>query len=202
MDRGIKMKYDFIEIGTSNFDTLIESATDTTVGLSIEPIKYYLDSLPNKPRVKKLNCAVSKNNQHETLSVYYVPEDIINANNMPQWLKGCNSVGSYHHLHHVNNITHLVKIDPVPCVPLGTIFEQNDVTELDYLKIDTEGTDCDILLHFFEFIKTKPASNYPKKILFESNELSVPVQVELVKNKFIGIGYRVTQAGLDTILEI
>lgn len=196
------MKYDFIEIGTSNFDTLIESATDTTVGLSIEPIKYYLDSLPNKPLVKKLNCAVSKNNQHETLSVYYVPEDIINANNMPQWLKGCNSVGSYHHLHHVNNITHLVKIDPVPCVPLSDIFEQNDVTELDYLKIDTEGTDCDILLHFFEFIKTKPASNYPKKILFESNELSVPVQVELVKNKFVGIGYTVTQSGYDTILEI
>lgn len=202
MDRDTKMKYDFIEIGTSNFDTLIEKATDETVGLSIEPIKYYLDSLPARAQVKKLNCAVSKNNQYETLLVHYVPEDIINANNMPQWLKGCNSVGGYHHLHHVNNITHLVQIDPVPCVPIGAIFDQNDVTELDYLKIDTEGTDCDILLHFFEFIKTKPASNYPKKILFESNELSVPVQVELVKNKFIGLGYRVTQAGYDTILEI
>jgi hypothetical protein len=34
------MKYDFIEIGTSNFDTLIEAADDTTVGLSIEPVGY------------------------------------------------------------------------------------------------------------------------------------------------------------------
>lgn len=196
------MKYDFIEIGTSNFDTLIERAGDETVGISIEPIKYYLDSLPNRPRVKKLYCAVSKNNQYETLPVYYVPESVVDANNMPQWLKGCNSVGSYHHLHHVNNITHLVQIDPVPCVPIGAIFDQNDVTELDYLKIDTEGTDCDILLHFFEYIKNKPQSCYPRKILFESNELAVPVQVELVKHKFVSIGYTVTQAGYDTILEI
>ena len=42
--RNYKMKhYDFIEIGTSDFDTLIESSDDNVVGLSIEPIKYYLD---------------------------------------------------------------------------------------------------------------------------------------------------------------
>ena len=46
------MKYDFIEIGTSNFDTLIEAADDTTVGISIEPIGYYLDQLPDRARVK------------------------------------------------------------------------------------------------------------------------------------------------------
>jgi len=33
------MKYDFVEIGTSDFDTLIEQATDTTRGISIEPVR-------------------------------------------------------------------------------------------------------------------------------------------------------------------
>ena len=51
--------YDFIEIGTSDFHTLIESATDKTIGLSIEPIKTYLDRLPNKENVFKVQAAVS-----------------------------------------------------------------------------------------------------------------------------------------------
>ena len=35
------MKYDFIEIGTSDFDTLLETTTNK-IGISIEPLKYYL----------------------------------------------------------------------------------------------------------------------------------------------------------------
>lgn len=196
------MKYDFIEIGTSNFDTLIETASDTTVGLSIEPIKHYLDSLPNRLGVKKLNCAVSRTNKNELLEVYYVPQDAVKEHNLPGWLCGCNSVGDYHLQHHVLDVTHLVVKDPVPSIPIGEIFDRNDVTELDYLKIDTEGSDCEIMLYLFEYLSTLDARRYPKKILFESNELAVPAQVDLVKAKFIKLGYRVTQAGYDTILEI
>jgi hypothetical protein len=196
------MKYDFIEIGTSNFDTLIETATETTRGLSIEPIQYYLDQLPNPVGVKKLNCAVSRTNQNEILEVYYVPEGLVKANHLPGWLTGCNAVGEYHFQHVALEIEHLVEKQPVPCLPIGTIFDQHDVSELDYLKIDTEGSDCAIMLHLFEYLKTQPTTRYPKKILFESNELAVPAQVEQVKRKFISLGYRVTQTGYDTILEI
>jgi hypothetical protein len=35
------MKYDFIEIGTSDFDTEIENCDDNKKGLSIEPVKIY-----------------------------------------------------------------------------------------------------------------------------------------------------------------
>jgi hypothetical protein len=196
------MKYDFIEIGTSNFDTLIETASDTTIGLSIEPIKYYLDSLPNRPGVKKLNCAVSRTNQNEILEVYYVPQGVVKEHALPGWLCGCNAVGDYHLQHHVLDVTHLVVKEPVPSIPIGEIFDQNNVTELDYLKIDTEGSDCEIMLYLFEYLAMLDPSRYPKKILFESNELAVPAQVELVKTKFIKLGYRVTQSGYDTILEL
>ena len=47
------MHYNFVEIGTSDFDTLIEGADDEQVGLSIEPIAYYLNKLPDKKNVKK-----------------------------------------------------------------------------------------------------------------------------------------------------
>ena len=46
------MNYNFIEIGTADFDTVIEHATDNIVGLTIEPIKYYIDKLPLKKNVK------------------------------------------------------------------------------------------------------------------------------------------------------
>lgn len=196
------MKYDFVEIGTSNFNTLIQTATDTTMGLSIEPIQYYLDQLPSPAGVKKLNCAVSRTNQNEMLEVYYVPEHVIVATQLPDWLRGCNAVGEYHFQHTALDIEHLVQRQLVPCLPIGTVFDQNHVSELDYLKIDTEGSDCAIMLHLASYLKTQAVSKYPKKIMFESNELAVPAQVEQVKNKFIGLGYRVTQAGYDTILEI
>ena len=35
--------FDFLEIGTSDFDTEIEKSDNTRVGMSIEPIKYYLE---------------------------------------------------------------------------------------------------------------------------------------------------------------
>ena len=38
------MRYDFIEIGTSDFDTLLQES-QSEIGLSIEPLKIYLDNL-------------------------------------------------------------------------------------------------------------------------------------------------------------
>lgn len=42
------MDLDFIEIGTSNFDTLIQTCSDDAFGISIEPLNFYLNDLPNK----------------------------------------------------------------------------------------------------------------------------------------------------------
>jgi hypothetical protein len=195
------MKYDFIEIGTSNFDTLIEAADDTTVGLSIEPIGYYLDQLPDRANVKKLEIAVSHNNIYEFMSVYYIPERTIRARGLPDWLRGCNSVGDYHPKHIELAARDLVRVMEVEVMPIGEIFICYDVTELDYLKIDTEGSDCKIMQHLADFLKTEPATRYPKKILFESNELADQEQVEQVKAKFITLGYCVTKSGYDTVLE-
>jgi hypothetical protein len=196
------MKYDFVEIGTSNFDTLIESATDQTRGISIEPIQYYLDALPKPPGVLKLKCAVSANNQRETLQVYYVPEDLVRQHNLPDWLRGCNSVGNYHLQHHVLGVTHLVQQDQVVCLPIGTVFDQYEITELDYLKIDTEGSDCAIMLHLFDYLQDQDSSVRPRRILFESNELAVPAQVQLVISKFQTLGYSLVRSDYDTVLEI
>jgi hypothetical protein len=196
------MKYDFIEIGTSNFDTLIEAADDDTVGISIEPIRYYLDQLPNRTGVIKLNVAVSRDNKHGQLGVYYVPERTIRARGLPGWLRGCNCVGDYHPKHIEFGVCDLVKIDSVEIMPIGEIFDSHNVTELDYLKIDTEGSDADILLHLFEYLLTKSRSHYPKKILFETNGLADSDKVEKVKAKYAGLGYAASASNYDTVLDL
>jgi hypothetical protein len=195
------MKYDFVEIGTSNFETFIELANDNTIGLSVEPLKYYLDKLPNKKNVKKLNCAISRNNKHEQLEIYYIPESVIVEKKLSWWLKGCNTVNSYHPLHKKLNITHLVNRELISCVPIGYLFDLHNITELDYLKIDTEGSDCDILLHFFEYLKHKKINNYPKTIKFESNENALLEKLQLVKSNFISLGYQITNDHNDTTMK-
>jgi len=196
------MKYDFVEIGTSNFDTLLQSASAETRGISIEPIQSYLDALPNPPGVLKVKCAVSRSNRHEHLEVYYVPESAVLKHNLPDWLRGCNSVGDYHLQHRLLDVQHLVQRDQVECIPIGEVFDRYDITELDYLKIDTEGSDCDIMLHLFDYLKNKPGTQRPRRILFESNELASPALVDLVKRKYAELGYRVVRSDYDTVLEI
>jgi hypothetical protein len=196
------MKYDFVEIGTSNFDTLLQTATEHTRGISIEPIQYYLDALPNPLGVLKLKQAVSPANRFETLEVYYVPETVIHEQGLPDWLRGCNSVGDYHFQHHALDIRHLVERDQVECVPVGYVFDRYEITALDYLKIDTEGNDCAIMLHLHDYLKDRDLSMRPRRILFESNELASPAQVQLVITKFQQLGYGVIRSDYDTVLEI
>lgn len=196
------MKYDFVEIGTSDFDTLIEAATDTTVGLSIEPVRHYLDRLPDRANVRKIWSAVSADNVKSMLQVYYVPESVIREKGLPDWLRGCNSVGDYHFQHRKLGIEDLVETSHVPCWPIGDLFEREQVTELDLLKLDTEGQDCAILLHLAAWLSTQPAGAKPRKIIFESNELADPDQVTAVINAYMMLGYTLTMSDYDTVLEI
>lgn len=191
------MKYDFVEIGTSDFDALIQSATNPTRGISIEPIQYYLDRLPSPAGVIKLCCAISTTDRPAMLEMYYVPDDVIQRHQLPEWLRGCNSIGNFHLQHTKLGIEHLVLITHVPAYPLTRILEQHQVTELEVLKIDTEGQDADILLNFADRFVVRP-----QKIIFESNELSDANKVKLVVDRYASLGYRATHTGTDTVLEI
>lgn len=186
------MNYDFIEIGTSNFSTLIQEATDSTVGISVEPIKYYLDQLPNRALVKKLNCGIAFDNVETDMVIHYIPESVIEANNLAWWIKGCNSTNDYHNIHKTENLYHLVEKATVSAVPISKLFIENNVEELEYLKIDTEGGDADILLHLLVYLMGKPVKYYPKKIKFESNQLTPVDKINDVISKYKFFGYKLT----------
>lgn len=195
------MLYSFIEIGTSCFETLIEEANDETVGLSIEPLKFYLDRLPNKPRVQKLNIAISPTDKFEILKLHYIAEDKIQQHGLPDWLRGCNSIGNYHPKHIELGVQHLVTVETVPCLPISYVWEAYDVQCVERLKIDTEGLDAKIMLQLWKYlVRYGKRHQWPMRCEFESNSLADPVEVADVIQHYRSVGYLVERSGHDTVL--
>ena len=162
--------YDFIEIGTSDFDTLIESSDDNMVGLSIEPIKYYLDRLPNKKNVKKIQLAVS--DVDGDIDIYYIPDEKIKEHDLKWWIRGSNSVNRPHPFA-IKELgeelyNSIVKIDKVPTVSWKTLVQSEEVGSIGYLKIDTEGYDHVILNDYLDMCEKLPIL-FADKIKFEKH---------------------------------
>jgi autotransporter strand-loop-strand O-heptosyltransferase len=160
--------YDFIEIGTSDFDTLIQSCSQDAIGLSIEPLKFYLDKLANKDNVKKMQVAIS--DEDGEIDIYYIKEDKIISHSLPWWVRGSNSIGKPHPFT-VKEIGEelynaLVTIEKIPTLSWNTLVTQESIGSIDFLKIDTEGFDHIILKDYYFACKKKPKL-FAKKIKFE-----------------------------------
>lgn len=195
---------DFIEIGTSDFDTEIQKAGYETKGMSIEPLKYYLDKLPEKLQVKKINVAISDENG--ICDIYYVSEKNILRYNLPNWVKGCNSINTYHTtvvklLNDMNlNILEIIEKYSIHKKTLFEVLNEYDVDCVFYLKIDTEGHDCKILKKFVSDINTN--EKLPQVILFEGNILTHSNDILEVINLYENIGYELIYNNYDVLLKL
>lgn len=197
------MDFDFIEIGTSIFDTLCQSCSDTEKGISVEPIKSYLDQLPNKTNVTKVQTAITANRTSDFVDIYYFPESVID--DWSRWgdksaLKGCNSIGKYHDWH--KGWEQYVTIEKVPLLNIDEFLTNQNVRGIKYLKIDTEGHDCVIMNGLFDYLATKPSEYFPKKIMFETNSHTLATDADAVLERAYRIGYVLVYRGFDTIIEL
>lgn len=191
---------DFIEIGTSNFSTIIQSTNETIYGMSIEPIRHYLDSLPNKKNVIKLQAAITDVKIADTIDIYYVPEQTIIEKGLNPWLRGCNSINKYHPIHLKDNLTQYVTIDKVPLMTIHELYETYKIRRVRLLKIDTEGHDCIILRGLFNYLIHKSRDFYPHKIVFETNENTSDNMIDDIIKYSELFGYKVESRGEDTVL--
>lgn len=197
------MFLDFIEIGTSDFEAEIQK-NDSKKGFSIEPIQYYLNRLPDKKDCKKLNFAVS--NYDGNAVVHYLSVENIQKFNLPDWVRGCNSINSFHPtvtklLTEKNiDINDVITSYTVECKSILSILEENKVSGVYYLKIDTEGHDTTILEHFYTNVTDN--SLLPHVILFESNTLTkedeVIKTIECLEQK----GYELVKSQHDTLMKL
>lgn len=183
------MKYDFIEIGTSDFRTLIENPPPGK-GISVEPLKYYLDKLPDNPNIIKSNFALT--NFVGEIDIYWVTPENIKKYNLPHWVRGCNSIDKPHPTVKSllkENHNNVVNVDKVKCITWESFINLYKVEAIDYLKIDTEGHDGVILEEYLKICNLNP-SLWAKEILFEYNVLSDSNFLDLLINKFTLEGYK------------
>lgn len=186
------MRYDFIEIGTSDFDTL---AHGTGVGISVEPIQLYLNNLPERTGLEKVCAALTDSSG--SVDVYWVPPSEIEAHGLPDWVRGCNSVGSPHKTL-INTWPDLyesiVRIDSVPCVTWSEIIRDYRVDSVDTIKVDTEGHDHIVLQEYLYVCYSSPSIR-PKEIIFEWNSLSHSEALDSVVAGYIRLGYTLVEVG-------
>ena len=160
------MKLDYLEIGACDFNLLCRSKKKK--GLTIEPINYYYNRIPTED---KLQVAISNSNGY--CDMYFLPIGIIEDYNLPNWLRGCNSINQPHpqtikQLEKAGLPVELIQIQRIRKLTLKRLIQEKDIDEIDYLKIDCEGHDIVILEEFFKY--TPPL--YPNKIYFECNILT------------------------------
>lgn len=204
------MFLDFVEIGTSDFDMELDKAPNNYCGLSIEPISYYKDKLTNRGACIKIDMAVS--NFNGVVDMYYVPESIMQRYNLPNWVKGCNTINKPHPtvVKYINdaglNIDDIFVAHQVNVSQLKDILISNKATGIHLLKVNTEGHDCVILNNYLDTVDNELLAH---KIIFESNELSNEDDVISLIQKCKKRGYELIQYGYDsskygynTILEL
>ena len=195
------MKYNFIEIGTSNFRTEIQASAekkDSRVGISVEPLKYYLDQLPEIPNVQKVHAAITDVAETDTVDVYWIPHETIVEHKLQWFLRGCNSIGDYHPGHIKRRLTHLVEKVSCPLLTVEQLIQMHNVTKVDLVKIDTEGHDPYIMNGFYDLIVSNKLE--VGKFIFESNVLTDPKLVDDVIDKFKNLQYRWHRSRIDSVI--
>jgi FkbM family methyltransferase len=193
------MYLDYIEIGTSDFDTLLQS-TDLN-GISIDPLSIYLERLPNKINNEKLNVAISDFNGE--CDVFYINPEDIEKYNLPDWLRGCNSILNPHPsaLHVLNEfgLGEIYQKKNINVLTWDSLIRTKNITGVDYLKIDTEGHDPVII----KSILDSTTNILPKKIKFETNILTPDEVIYETINLLKDRGYKVIeQNNENTLVEI
>lgn len=188
------MHYDFIEIGTADFDTLCQTCSESEIGISVEPVKECIDNLPNKSNVTKINAALVNEEyflQNKTVTIFYVDETTIEREQLGRWLRGCNKVNQPHEFHTSylddlssydgnlviqSNSRNLVKEGLVTknianCITWRQLFDKFNVTSVDYVKVDAEGADADIIISLMEeCFRRENIDLFPKFLRFEISD--------------------------------
>ena len=142
----------FIEIGAAGFDTCLPLAKAGWRGISIEPVPYLFEKTKKQYQgfdVDLKNFAVS--DSHGTVEMAVARDD-------GHWLTGCSHIISPNHRgyklsDHPDRKYDFQEKITVPCVTLNYVM--SFATKVDFLKIDTEGHELNILMDYSFIVKPR-----------------------------------------------
>ena len=195
---------DFVEIGTSDFDTLLQKSPEGSIGFSIEPISIYLNKLPNRQNITKIQMLIS--DEIGIGEINYIHPNDITKYKLPYFVKGMNTIDKQHPGYDVFNIdsikTNNIEIhkETIQKTTLYQLLFSRGIKTVGYLKIDTEGHDCIILDKFMkDIIHNDDYNMLPNTILFESNQWTLAETIKNTLSLYSNYYLPIIQ-GHDTIL--
>ena len=165
----------FIEIGSSHFRTLRHLCDKGWKGICIDPIDIALKKISSHPNLIKLNVGVSP--VEGVYDFIKLKDDIyLNAEEDYQGSATFSDKMAFWN----TDLEYKEKVK-VKCFTFDTICDSYNITEIDYLKIDTEGMD-------YEILKSIDFSKYNIKLLrAETNgspSIEQSIRLLLENNKF------------------
>jgi len=130
----------FVEIGSCYYHTLAHLCNKGWRGIVVEPQKEALDKIPDYDNLVKVEGAVTT--QFETLELTRFKPEMWDKLPDQDYIGMASFIET--HAIHESHESVLEKIE-VGCVPFNFLIEQLGITTIDFLKIDIEGLDFDVL---------------------------------------------------------
>jgi len=138
-----KISYDFVDIGTCDFEIGSGTFAKNKKYLLVEPLLQYLTNIPSSKNITKVNAAIG--NKEEILKIYYISESNIKKYNLPYWTRGCNKLNEKHptivNLLKELNLEDIFSVQEVPVITFNKLLNDYNIANIVNLKIDTEGFD-------------------------------------------------------------
>lgn len=144
----------FVEIGTCDFDTLRPLCDKGWRGVMVEAWCPYLQSIPEHPNLTKVCVAVGPENG--TAKFWKVKDEILEYSSRDY--KGMGTIRDGSVLETNPYYDDKVEWYDVNVTTFDTIMSKFEINEIDYLKLDTEGMD-------FEILKTIDYNKYNIRVI-------------------------------------
>ena len=179
------MNYKFIDIGCSHLAVSSDLFGTDVKGIYVEPIKEYLDCLPEGKNIIKECCAITEEDGDAILNSVVVKDPVYFSASEMQKIIGdklltAKFLGKYSGsgqstFANATRIRYLrgnaIEKIPVKTMSLRSFLNKHNVTSVDYLKIDVEGHEESILKQLLPIMQ-KGDLKINKELRFEYNQLS------------------------------
>lgn len=185
----------FVQIGANDgvkFDELYRFVTSRrSRGLVVEPLTYYYERLRRHyapfPEIQPVNVAL--HSECSTAKIYYADPDRLEQ--LPEWAEGIGSLNPEHHKRS-GLPSECIVSQEVPCVGFMDLLQRYDVDRVDFLQVDVEGYDAEVL-RMIDFARIKPrVIKYERVCLSRADQLAASRLLQQA-------GYRVVKEKTDNL---
>lgn len=145
----------FVEIGACDFDTCLPLLKNGWNGLFVEAVPELAQSLIEQTKEYVFSEVINK-----VITTYdgVIDFAIAEEGGVDNWRRGISHVMSDNHtgeklLTLSENEGFLKRVVSLPCLTLDTLIDSKDLSNIDFLKLDIEGHEADVLYAYSWKIK-------------------------------------------------